>query len=202
MLTVRLRGGLGNQMFQYAMGLAQARRLGVRLQLDIGWYDKHPWRLADGKTLPSRQYGLDLWEGVAQPTARGIAPTILESGPAYDQALVDGIKNGDCLDGYWQAERYFRGIRRELMGIFRPRQPMARRTADLLGAISGEGPGARSFACAAGTSSAPATKSRWKNTIPKLAGGWPKAFRTPIFSYSRTTPSGAGGISRFPTGSP
>jgi len=33
-VIVRLRGGLGNQMFQYAAGIAQARRLGQSLKVD------------------------------------------------------------------------------------------------------------------------------------------------------------------------
>lgn len=34
-VTVRMQGGLGNQMFQYAAGLALAQRLGAQLHLDI-----------------------------------------------------------------------------------------------------------------------------------------------------------------------
>jgi len=35
MIFVKLKGGLGNQLFQYAFGLSVAKKLGVRLALDI-----------------------------------------------------------------------------------------------------------------------------------------------------------------------
>ena len=140
MLTVKLKGGMGNQMFQYAMGLAQARRLGAGLQLDTTWYDEHPWQLGDGRTLPNRQYGLDLWSGMDHPTVKNTVPTVLERIPAFDQTLADGIKDGDCLEGYWQDCRYFREIRHELRDIFFPKQPVSWRLMDLVKSILDAGP--------------------------------------------------------------
>lgn len=140
MLTTWLEGGMGNQMFQYAMGLAQARRLGAGLQLDTTWYDEHPWQLGDGRTLPNRQYGLDLWSGMDHPTVKNTVPTVLERIPAFDQTLADGIKDGDCLEGYWQDCRYFREIRHELRDIFFPKQPVSWRLMDLVKSILDAGP--------------------------------------------------------------
>ena len=37
-VIVRLQGGLGNQLFQYATGKSLALRLGVNLVLDLNWY--------------------------------------------------------------------------------------------------------------------------------------------------------------------
>lgn len=39
MIILRLKGGLGNQLFQYAAGRALAERHGVPLHLDVRWYD-------------------------------------------------------------------------------------------------------------------------------------------------------------------
>jgi hypothetical protein len=39
LITVRIEGGLGNQMFQYAAAKAAAVRLGVDMSLDIGAYN-------------------------------------------------------------------------------------------------------------------------------------------------------------------
>lgn len=39
MIIARLHNGLGNQMFQYAAGLALARHHGTRLKLDISWFE-------------------------------------------------------------------------------------------------------------------------------------------------------------------
>src|ERR1700694_2697160 len=38
-VTSYLTGGCANQIFQYATGLALARRLGVDLKLDVSWYE-------------------------------------------------------------------------------------------------------------------------------------------------------------------
>ncbi|MGH7995523.1 MAG: alpha-1,2-fucosyltransferase [Opitutaceae bacterium] len=42
MIVTRLLGGLGNQMFQYAAGLALAERRRTVLKLDVGWYREDP----------------------------------------------------------------------------------------------------------------------------------------------------------------
>ena len=36
MIHIRLKGGMGNQMFQYAFALGQAARLGTKLKVDCG----------------------------------------------------------------------------------------------------------------------------------------------------------------------
>jgi hypothetical protein len=38
MIIVRLKGGLGNQMFQYAVGRALSVHYGVKLFLDTDWF--------------------------------------------------------------------------------------------------------------------------------------------------------------------
>jgi hypothetical protein len=42
MIITRLLGGLGNQMFQYAAGLALAERRRTVLKLDVGWFREDP----------------------------------------------------------------------------------------------------------------------------------------------------------------
>ncbi len=55
MITVFVRGGLGNQMFQYAMGLSVAKRRGVPLQLDTTFLnDRFP-----RKNFAYRNFSLD-----------------------------------------------------------------------------------------------------------------------------------------------
>ena len=39
MIVIKLMGGLGNQMFQYAAGLSAAERLGTELKMDLSWFD-------------------------------------------------------------------------------------------------------------------------------------------------------------------
>jgi hypothetical protein len=41
MIIVKIAGGLGNQMFQYAAGIALAEKLGMECKFDLDWFDNH-----------------------------------------------------------------------------------------------------------------------------------------------------------------
>lgn len=117
MITARLHGRLGNQMFQYAAGRALAERLGVPLALDS--------RLAEqrGEGVLTRVFDLDLMPPV--PTAplkqetplryalwRGLKlkPQIRrERGLGYN-ADFETWGDGSYLHGYWQSEKYFGSV--------------------------------------------------------------------------------------------
>ena len=45
MVIVRLMGGLGNQMFQYAAARATSLRTGARVKLDLSWFDDEGTRV-------------------------------------------------------------------------------------------------------------------------------------------------------------
>ena len=47
-----------------------------------------------------------------------------EQGFSYNQALVNSIKDGDCLEGYWQTEKYHEPVRQSLLDIFTPKRPL------------------------------------------------------------------------------
>ena len=58
MIVVRLKGGLGNQLFQYAFGYVLAQRNHDNLKMDIEWFDTEgnvPW-------LAKRSYELDKFQ--------------------------------------------------------------------------------------------------------------------------------------------
>ncbi len=113
MITTRLMGGMGNQMFQFACGLTQARRLGVKLDLDV--------TLLGGK----RKYVLDQWNLPADITlVTGTPTTVSEHGMAYNRDINERVKDQDCLEGYWQSKKYFEPIEDEIRKIFVPRQPV------------------------------------------------------------------------------
>lgn len=110
MIITKLQGGMGNTMFQFAMGLAQAQRLNTNLLLDASSFQRDS----------IRQYSLGLWEGIKEPITLGHRPTIRERGMPYNQTLVDSIKDGDVLNGYWQTEKYFFHLKGRLRQIFTP----------------------------------------------------------------------------------
>ena len=103
MVITRLYGGLGNQMFQYAAGIALAARLRTRLVADTTWFDpsRHP-------AGPSRTYELDAF-GVRDGMALGDRlalrlrpPTVFaESGfaafrPAFESTTIVKGQLGDA----------------------------------------------------------------------------------------------------------
>jgi hypothetical protein len=128
-LTACLSCGTGNQMFEYAMAYAQAKRLGIPLRLDVTHYTRQAYR----------GYNLGLWEGVKEARVMGIRPTVCEQGMPYSAEIVTKLKDGDCLEGYWQTEKYFADVREDLLRIFRPRYPFTPRAKSLLQEISKAG---------------------------------------------------------------
>lgn len=109
MITVRTMGGIGNQMFQYAFGLAQAKKLGVDWRIDCG----------PGNDLNTyRPFNLKLFQ-IRVPVYEYISrePIVKEKSLTYDVNFA--VKDGDTLFGYWQSEKWFENIRTEVHNDFR-----------------------------------------------------------------------------------
>lgn len=139
MIVVRVTGGLGNQMFQYACGRALAEKKGTELLLDLSAY----------RTYQLHNYGLDAFQcKIIQ------APRYLTTGSHVWSALrrarfrpehylrLLGIRwlgeGGDLryrpqtldaqgsayLDGYWQSEKYFDNCEEIIQNDFSLRPPL------------------------------------------------------------------------------
>jgi hypothetical protein len=119
-VTSSLTGGCANQIFQYATGLALARRLGVNLRLDVSWYET-------ATPNQPRVYSLGLFKGVDAPVVRKLSGQIIrEEGFRYNPGLLESAGRRCSLVGYWQSEKYFFDLRDELRGRLEPRQPLTR----------------------------------------------------------------------------
>ncbi len=129
MIVVILKGGLGNQMFQYALGVALSQKHNVSLTLDTTFlndrtprpnftlrrYELGTFNAEPNFTLFSRLSFLLpvplLWLGLSQVTARalslvGIRPYVRQVGDGFDPSILN--RGGNLtLDGYFQSERYF-----------------------------------------------------------------------------------------------
>jgi hypothetical protein len=125
MLTIRLMGGMGNQMFQYAFALAQAKRLGCQFQLDRSGYPG-PFEKARLPGDTRREYELHQWtlgREMLRQTHYHVPPTVHEGPMPYQQELVDKLKDGDACQGFWQTEKYFLNAVNEVRCAFTPRNP-------------------------------------------------------------------------------
>lgn len=145
MITVRLMGGLGNQLFQYAAGRALSHRLGTDLAVDLRWFSTNPARhyRLDRLAIPSPPRQVNRHphrsSGVSRrlyERLRTIAllerQLVTEDRVAEHPTAWDELKDGTQLVGYWQNERYFANyavlLRRELQVRGEP----SARSAELL----------------------------------------------------------------------
>jgi len=120
MVTVRLMGGLGNQMFQYAIGRSMAHDLHEKLILDTTFYDvKHSkttnWnyelyhlniKCEILKNTVARRLKNLLTRKISSVIPQLCPRYIHEKTMQYDSAIFNKGHNL-YLDGYWQCEKYF-----------------------------------------------------------------------------------------------
>jgi|SaaInl8_200m_RNA_FD_contig_41_2269409_length_3092_multi_3_in_0_out_0_3 hypothetical protein len=122
MITVRLNGGLGNQMFQYAMAKALASHNNTKLVLDTNEFDTY-----DLRDLELDKYNIKaevinknyvLKKIIKKLRLDKLFPTYyVEKSLKYDSNIKD-LNNDIYLEGYFQNERYFLDIRDELLKDF------------------------------------------------------------------------------------
>lgn len=158
-VVIRLMGGLGNQLFQYATGAAMAQRHGVPLLLDRGFLDHRPRDM----TWTPRAFELDrlrapiafapasLVRALRRPwTMRGyrhlhwLLPGRFpmhgyrEQGTGFD-ARVAALKPPIYLEGFWQNEGYFAEIAEQLRTQwFVPRDAPDARNSELMARFASE----------------------------------------------------------------
>ncbi len=157
MVFVKLMGGLGNQMFQYAAGLALARRVGAPLRLDTSLLAEGPGddgrrafalhrltisakvasaaeiALAAGRRAPR---WLDRVPGLRRLARPAPVPVLRERHFHFDPLFL-AASDPVCLVGYWQSERYFEGIRDLLRGEFALKSRLAGTNGEMADRIRG-----------------------------------------------------------------
>ncbi len=147
-LIVKLVGGLGNQMFQYAAGRALSLRQGRRLLIDAtaylhyrrhqGFEIKKVFHCPVGISSPERLravLGLARFEPVqrllAKPLGQMFLPktVLLEPHFHYWREFLSS-HSCDFMLGYWQSEKYFESIRDILLDDFAFRTPLDARNSN------------------------------------------------------------------------
>ncbi len=130
MITVKLQGGLGNQLFQYAFAKTLAARLNCDYRLDISFFEK------DNRSYPHfvpRSYALDIFQTDFPTTShhhpfytspnraltwlrKRLSDWVDLKGYIAETPLVDSqtLKDHTYYEGYWQSEKYFWEIGTEI----------------------------------------------------------------------------------------
>jgi hypothetical protein len=141
MIIVKLIGGLGNQMFQYAVGRHLAIKNNTTLKLDIEGFKEYKLRNYDLKYF-------NIQENIAQPTELS---TIIFPSDGMVQKIKKNIKinlvgiqsiryvqqcryefqpetldlgNNIYLDGTWQSEKFFEDISSTIKNEFSLKTPL------------------------------------------------------------------------------
>jgi len=126
MVIVKIHGGLGNQMFQYAMGRRTALVNNVELKFDLHWFEDFgastPRTFALNKFNIQGQVASDVeinrlvrWEKFFGRKLYGMIPIKWRNyirepfREPFNSQLLDVNKNV-YLDGYWGTEKYFSDI--------------------------------------------------------------------------------------------
>ncbi|OGI95609.1 hypothetical protein A2917_03610 [Candidatus Nomurabacteria bacterium RIFCSPLOWO2_01_FULL_42_17] len=157
MIIVRLSGGMGNQMFQYAIGRALSLKHNVPLKLDTMFLEhriKIPYFLRPGFTF--RNFDLDVFNIKAEiaklsdisfwnrPFLGGklmlVIDAILrklaflpgwEKRFSFDKKVLD-LGPNTYLQGFWQSKKYFLDVAQIIRQDFTLKEPLPLITRELL----------------------------------------------------------------------
>lgn len=121
MIIVKLHGGLGNQMFQYAVGRALSLKNNDFLKMDLFWFGN----VGDDIERPFKLnvFNVDIVEA-SDVEVKNIVPNkifkklglynhkkyIKEKHFHFDPEIIK-LRGNVYLDGYWQSEKYFKDVK-------------------------------------------------------------------------------------------
>lgn len=115
MIIVRVLGGLGNQMFQYAFAKALEQK-GHKVQIDLSKIKKY--KLHGGYQLDKYQIDLKPANIFSVFLAKiGIIKSIKEKSSLFDKNLLN-VNGRKYMKGYFQTEKYFKETREILLEQF------------------------------------------------------------------------------------
>ena len=145
MIYVRIRGGLGNQLFQYSAARSLADRLNVNLGLDTREYNagspfemglKHfniraefnPKGLIKHRKNGFSKYILDI--------AMGNHKNVYKETNLRFNNLFHSLPNKTYLKGYWQSEKYFENNQKNIFKDLQLIAPQSKKNIKTLETIS------------------------------------------------------------------
>tara|TARA_B100000768_G_scaffold171231_1_gene178340 strand:- start:1075 stop:1929 length:855 start_codon:yes stop_codon:yes gene_type:complete len=123
MIYTRIRGGLGNQLFQYSAARSLADNLGVSLELDISEYNEiSPFKMSLNEFNVRGQYFTNKVKKIHEGTKKSFfynifkknKNTFKEHGLMFDNRLFSK-PDETYLKGYWQSEKYFQNNKIDIL---------------------------------------------------------------------------------------
>jgi hypothetical protein len=140
MILVQVKGGLGSQMFQYALGRALSIELKTPLLLDTSSFDDNSlydfdlnklntkFELADSKIVKQTRDGK--FRKMISIMIPGLSKMYKEKQFHYDP-MVLSIKDGSYIVGDWKSYRYFEKIRPVLLEDFSPKYGLSPKAMEI-----------------------------------------------------------------------
>lgn len=137
MIIVRLQGGLGNQLFQYAAGRALAVKHKVGLVLDLAGLSRSNSKITE-RHFELNRFNVNagilekgprnlllklpnfLWQKTSFGTWTRFFETSFDFNPNFFR-----LPNDSYLIGYWQSYRYFDLIADEILDNFTPKEKLS-----------------------------------------------------------------------------
>ncbi|MBX4197917.1 alpha-1,2-fucosyltransferase [Candidatus Parcubacteria bacterium] len=138
MIIVRISGGLGNQMFQYAFARAIKEKTGLEVRLDTDYYtnigsgeakrtfELHKFKisLAEASTQDKKNLGFNkmydksflqislrrIYRIIDAHKPLNLRKIILEPSFTFQKEMTEAIRDNSYISGIWQSEKYFQSI--------------------------------------------------------------------------------------------
>lgn len=148
MIISRIVGGLGNQMFQYAVGRALSIESGQPLKLDLTQmerYKVHTFQLdqlniiydvADRREVPCPPRKSVFGRLITTMKNRGRIHQLFENAQSFDPSILNW-RGPAHLSGYWQSEKYFARHADVIRRDFSLKKPYSHLRQDVLSKILG-----------------------------------------------------------------
>ena len=117
-IVVNLIGGVGNQMFQYALGYVISKKTGFELLLDLSAYNDYKTRNFELNNF-SFDYKIANIEDFSELNKKHFLKKTLykDKKKTFDSSVLK-IKNSAYLKGFWQSEKYFADYRSDILKVF------------------------------------------------------------------------------------
>jgi hypothetical protein len=124
MIITKIKGGLGNQLFQYAIGKNIAIKNKALLKLDLSFYHYNRNRqyllnkfsitenIASKKEitqLTGSFYSNNIFRKYRRNNRSRLSTHYIENQVHFDSNFINILDNS-YIDGYWQSEKYFENI--------------------------------------------------------------------------------------------